>query len=328
MLKLKYLFDNRDLCKMILENWDYDPSSLDLLDYYRISSNAVYPFKYDEKVRILRFSPCSEKDKSNIIGELEFIRYLDSKGYPALHTIKSKDNKELLEVHTPWGDYFAVVFDRVAGIQLDEADYNFDICRKHGRYLGRLHKLSSEYKPLKPMRHSYEDVLTWAERELLIFNNEDLALKEVKLLKEFFSSLHKDDRCFGLVHYDFELDNIFYDEAFDTLNVIDFDDAMYHWYVMDVCQALDSVMNDGYCADFSSMKDCFIEGYREEFDISDDMLSYMPIFRRFANLYGYVRILISSAEVWDNEPSWLVELRNDLALIKNQRSKQFGNSIL
>ena len=27
MLKLKNLFDNRDLAKMILENWEYDPSS-------------------------------------------------------------------------------------------------------------------------------------------------------------------------------------------------------------------------------------------------------------------------------------------------------------
>lgn len=46
MLKLKYLFDNRDLAKMILENWDYDESSLKMFDYFRISSNAVYPFQY------------------------------------------------------------------------------------------------------------------------------------------------------------------------------------------------------------------------------------------------------------------------------------------
>ncbi|KNY29615.1 phosphotransferase enzyme family protein [Pseudobacteroides cellulosolvens] len=221
---------------MVLENWEYDPSSLDLLNYYRISSNAVYPFMYNGQVRILRFCPCNEKDKSNIIGELEFIRYLYSKGYPALHTVKSKNNQELLQVHTPWGDYFAFVFERVAGIQLGETDYTCDICRKHGKYLGRLHKLSSEYKPPNTMRHSYEDVLIWAERELLNFN-------------------------------------IFYDNTADTLNIIDFDDAMYHWYIMDICQALDSIMNDGCCADFSSMNACFFEGYREEFDVSDDIVA-------------------------------------------------------
>ena len=75
MLKLKYLFDNKDLAMMILGNWEYDPSSIDMLKYYRISSNAIYPFKNEGKVRFLRFAPCDEKDKNNIIAELEFITY-------------------------------------------------------------------------------------------------------------------------------------------------------------------------------------------------------------------------------------------------------------
>lgn len=45
MLKLKYLFQHHDLAEMILKNWNYDPESLDMFQYYRISSNAVYPFR-------------------------------------------------------------------------------------------------------------------------------------------------------------------------------------------------------------------------------------------------------------------------------------------
>lgn len=45
MLKYKYLFDNRDPAEMLLKNWAYDPDSLDLFKQYRISSNAVYPFR-------------------------------------------------------------------------------------------------------------------------------------------------------------------------------------------------------------------------------------------------------------------------------------------
>lgn len=76
MLKLKHLFDNRDLAKMILDNWQYDPSSTDMFEYFRISSNAVYPFRNKGKVKLLRFAPCAEKSKDNLIAELEFIRYL------------------------------------------------------------------------------------------------------------------------------------------------------------------------------------------------------------------------------------------------------------
>lgn len=64
MLKLKYLFQNKDLAEMILKNWSYDPESLDMFQYYRISSNAVYPFRDQGEVRLLRFAPVEEKIKS------------------------------------------------------------------------------------------------------------------------------------------------------------------------------------------------------------------------------------------------------------------------
>lgn len=325
---MKYLFDNRDLAEMLVKNWEYDPLSLDMFNYYRISSNAIYPFKCNGKTRLLRFSPVEEKIKSNLISELDFIRYLRSNGYPALCTVASKHNQELLEISTPWGNYFAVAFERVAGVKLEETDYNYDICRKHGKYLGKLHKLSSVYKPDTRSRWSYEDVLRWIEKVLSNFENEVKAMQEVKELRSYLTKLPQNHKTFGLIHYDFELDNIFYDQTTDTLSIIDFDDAMYHWYAMDIEQALDSIMNEISCDNYFVMKDIFIEGYREEFYVSDEMLSYMPIFRRFANLYGYVRILLSSSEVWDNEPKWLVDLRDKLTLAMNQRSKSFGIKIV
>lgn len=328
MLKLKYLFDNRNLAEMLVKNWEYDTLSLDMFNYYRISSNAVYPFKCNGKTRLLRFSPVEEKNKSNLISELNFIRYLRSRGYPALSTVASKNNQEFLEVSTPWGDYFAVVFERVAGVQLGEIDYNHDICRKHGKSLGKLHKLSSEYKPETRLHWTYEDVLQWIEKEVSNFENEVNAIQEVKELRSYLSKLPKNYETFGLIHYDFELDNIFYDQNTDVLGIIDFDDAMYHWYAMDIEQALDSIMSEISCDNYFEMKDIFIEGYREEFYISDEMLSYMHIFRRFANLYGYVRILLSSSEVWDNEPEWLVDLRDKLTFAMNKRSKLFGVKIV
>lgn len=328
MLKLRYLFDNRDLAEMILKNWKYDPSSINMLNYFRISSNAIYPFEYEGKMRFLRFAPCAEKDKSNILGELDFIRYLKQRGYPVLCTVPSKDNRELLEVNTPWGEYFAVVFESVAGVRLDQTDYSYDMCKKHGKALGRLHRLSSEYKPSKALRWSHNDVLSWIEKGLSHFHDEDSARQEEKLLKEFFSKLPRNDQIYGMVHYDFELDNIFFDQSTDTLNVIDFDDSMYHWYAMDIEQALDNIAEEISCEDFSLMRNCFIKGYREEFSISDEMLSYLPVFRRFADLYGYVRVLIATKEVWNNEPEWMMNVRRHLAGLMEDRSRHFGQPMI
>ncbi len=40
------------------------------------------------------------------------------------------------------------------------------------------------------------------------------------------------------------MDNVFYDEQSDTFNPIDFDDAVYHWFIMDVEQSLNNLRED------------------------------------------------------------------------------------
>jgi Ser/Thr protein kinase RdoA (MazF antagonist) len=323
MLKLKYLFDNRDLAKMLLGYWEYDEDSLEMLNYYRISANAIYPFKCKGKTRLLRFAPVTEKENSNVLAELEFIRYLNSNGYPALRTVLSKDSEELVIAQTPWGEYFATTFDRVSGVQIGDTEYKDSIMFEFGKTLGRLHMLSSAYNPVN-MYWSYEDVLKWVRNTLLEHKNQEFALEEVSLLQVYFSKLSKTSEIYGLVHYDFEMDNVFYDEKTDTCNVIDFDDAMYHWYAMDIEQSLDSIKQEIEPAKHEEAGKWFIKGYRSEYSVTDDILSLLPAFRRFANLYGYTRILRASAEEWKVEPKWLVDLRTKLNNSMKVRSANFG----
>lgn len=327
MMKLKYLFSNEDLAEMILKNWKHDKDDIDMFKYYRISANAIYPFKVKGEIQFLRFAPKSEKKNINILAELDFIHYLKSKQYGVLEPVKSKDNKELIEVETPWGKYLATVFKRVKGEQINKTDFNDDIIFTYGKALGKLHQLSSGYLPNIDQRWSCEEVLQWISDILMNYPEEKLALQEAKKIQNFYSTLPMTKDNFGLVHYDFECDNVFFDKASKTCNVIDFDDAMYHWYVMDITQALESlkeyIPNDKY----QDKKQCFIDGYNTEYNISDDMMSIMPIFRRFANLYGYTRVLRSIDDKWDNEPQWMEKLRIDLSQTNESDSSFFGDEI-
>ncbi|QOV11448.1 phosphotransferase enzyme family protein [Viridibacillus arvi] len=327
MLKLKYLFDNSDLAEMILGNWEFDQESIDLFKYYRVSSNAIYPFQAQGKTQFLRFSPKAEKYRENILAELDFISYLRSEQYGVLEIVVSKNGEELVEVQTPWGEYFASVFKRVAGVQLNKTDLNDIIIFNHGKALGKLHQLSSEYKPINNKRWSYSDVLNWIHNILIDIPNETLALMETKLLQDYFDSIPITKNNFGLIHYDFEFDNVFFDEESQSCNVIDFDDAMYHWFVMDIEQALDSLQDCISAEMFQQKKQCFMDGYRTEYELSDDMMSLLPACRRFANLYGYVRILRSVEKRWENEPEWLVSLREKLIKAMKNKSSSFGMEI-
>lgn len=327
MLKLKFLFNNVDLAEMLLENWEFDKESLDMFEYFRISSNAIYPFQAQGKTQFLRFSPKIEKCRENILAELDFISYLHTKHYGVLETVVSKNGKELIEVQTPWGEYFASVFKCVEGVQINETDLSDVVIFSYGKALGKLHQLSSEYRPNNNKRWSYKDVFNWIHNVLINFPHEKSALMETKLLHDYFDSIPMTKSNFGLIHYDFEFDNVFYDEETETCNVIDFDDSMYHWYVMDIKQALDSLQDCIQPEMLEQKKQCFLDGYRTEFEISDDMMSLIPACRRFANLYGYVRTLRSLEEKWDHEPQWLVGLREDLIESMEEESLCFGKEI-
>lgn len=312
MLKFKYLFDNRELANMILNYWEYDHDDPNLLKYYRISSNAIYWCKNKGNTFFLRFAPAEEKSKEKILAELEFLKYLKNSGYSSAETILSKAGNELETVNTPWGKYYASAFKKASGTQLERIHLTNDIVFGFGKALGKLHKLSSEFNPVNNKRGDWKESFDWMEDILSAFPDETAAKNEISLLRNYFSKLPATKDNFGLVHYDFELDNVFYDEVSKTYTAIDFDDSMYHWYALDIEQSLDSLKEEIQEDQIEPLTNDFIKGYLSEYDISDEMLKMLPVFRRYIDLYNYVRILYSSEEKWDNEPDWLVELRGKL----------------
>lgn len=329
MMKLRYLFHNEALARMLLENWEYDRNSTDLFENYRISANALYPFRNEGETYFLRFCPASEKPKENILAELEFIGYLRSYNYGALVPVRSKSGEELVVKSTPWGEYYASVFIRVPGNPLSETPLEDEIVLAHGAALGRLHKLSCKYGAPQYKRWSHRDVFEWIEATLCETCIEENAFTELGLLRRFFSEIPCNSKNYGLVHYDFELDNVFYDPFTRRISVIDFDDAMYHWYAIDVEQALDSLKSETDLPEeeFHQKAALFLEGYRSQFELNEEMLPAMPALRRFVNLYGYTRIVRSIQEVWENEPEWLVRLREKLQRALERKSAMFGKSL-
>lgn len=325
MLKLKFLFDNPDLAHMLLKNWDYDESSLDMFRSYRISANAIYPFTRNKEIHLLRFCPTSEKIKDNLIAELEFVAYLGNNGYPALESVPSKTGEELVHTSTPWGEYFASAFKRVNGTQLSDLPLENDLLFAYGSALGQLHKLSSQYTAPVTKRWTHTEVLAWVEKILTSISTEAAALEELEYLREKFSQLPVNAENYGLIHYDFELDNVFYDPQTKSCSVIDFDDAMYHWFVMDVEQALDSLKGEVAESEFEQKKILFLEGYKTRFVIDNGLFESRVLFRRFANLYDYARVRRAIEERWENEPDWLIQLRQKLNGALQRRSAYFGS---
>ena len=315
MLKLKYLFENYDLARVALNNWNYDESETDnMLKKFRISSNAIYPFCQQESVCFLRLAPSDEKLEQNILGEMEFITYLVEKGFPSLRPLKTKSGELFLRIPTQWGEYFATAFKAVKGTQIEKTDYSNTIMFEYGKALGRLHALSSDFVP-KIRKWSHIDVLLWIQTALQEYNAKNYVFTELAAVTTELEKLPICNNNYGLVHYDFEPDNVFYDSDANLCAVIDFDDSMYHWYALDIAQVFDSLSSELNGEVLDAAKAEFIKGYHIERNYDNEIKNALPLMQRFINLYTYARLIRCVEEKFDNEPDWLITLRKKLANI-------------
>lgn len=328
MLKLKYLFDNRDLAVMLLENWEFDKNDLEMLNYYRISGNAIYPYKYNGEIYFLRFTPFDKNTENEINEEIKFIQYLKRKELNVLEPIISKNGSFLLNKNTPWGNYLVCSFKRVNGDRLDGfnsdgIDYTDELIIGYGKMLGKLHKYSNQYEKTSK-KNCFEKI---EEMEIYIKNKLDkkeIVKRELKKVKKILKTINQNKQNFGLIHGDYELDNVFYDKNNKQYSIIDFGSCIKSFYAMDIEISLNNLKEELPQNDFEKIKALFIKGYNEEYIISDEEIKLFSEFRRFENLRKYIELNISLEETWDNEPMWILELRENL----NKYIKELENNFI
>ena len=318
MLKLKYLFENFELAKNCIQNYDHDPDSLnETLGWFRISSNAVYPFRQGARLCFLRLCPAAEKPIEDVESEVAVIAWLRAQGFAAMEPVSMKDGRLSGLFSTPWGDFVVSCFGQVPGQSLENCPATPALIEGYGRCLGQLHSLL-ERCPHGKNRQDYRGLLAQAEKRLEQYGAPASVREAAQQLIARLEQLPTSPASYGLVHYDFEPDNVFYDSQSGQFSVIDFDDMIHCWYGLDVVRALDGLSDVGGDTDMPCVQlDCdpaalFLQGYRSVRPFSQAEEAMLPLMRRLVQLAEYANLLyVLDADV-PNPPEWMVHLRSVL----------------
>lgn len=327
MLQLKHLNDNRALATTLLDHWDWDQGRPEALERFRISANAVYPFfSSDGALRFLRFAPVEEKAPTETQAELAFLRWLAEGGVAVALPVPARDGRTLVVADTPWGRYAAGVFAGAPGTRMDWLPDCSPLIEGYGRALGRLHRRSAAL-PAPAGRPDWRQRLAWCEAVLRAHPCPAEALREVALLREWLAVLPATPNVYGMIHGDYELDNVLYDEDTGVYTAIDFDDCTVHWYEMDVCQTLDNLAEELPEEQQAAAAAAFLAGYQAEWPLADGWEGRQAGFRRYGALLDYARIVHSLAGTPDGRPDWMVELISHLKEMKEERASAFGQPL-
>lgn len=312
------------IAQRLIQFWEYDEGTLEL---WRASSNFVYAFERNQVQYFLRFSFEQDKNIEQLKAELEYMQYLHLNGFPSVTTIKSISGELIETLMTPEGTYNAVVFSAANGINLDSATITEKQMEEWGKSLGSLHCLSKKFEPESERRNSWLDTVQFMESVFQKHPTEHIALDELGRVTTWLQSIPTGNDVYGLIHYDFQLDNIFFEENKNhSFNVIDFDDAMYHWYALDIVTALDDFINDDN-PHSKLLIQSFLNGYRSKTVLENDIVAQFPQYQRYANLYKFSKLLRSlDYEEINETPPWFDELKVKLVRVTDDLRKTFQKS--
>ena len=129
---------------------------------------------------------------------------------------------------------------------------------------------------------------------------------ELERVRSSVGSLPRDESSFGLIHGDFQLDNLFWN---GELRAIDFDDCCYHWYLADVALALDDVSMD------AGTLHPFLDSYGDARAVGEEPVGALALFRRAGELVRYAQVRRAlDISPGPGHPQWLRELTDKLRL--------------
>jgi Ser/Thr protein kinase RdoA (MazF antagonist) len=294
------------LAEDILERWGYDEGSVFC---FRASANFIFVFKKEGRRYFLRFNDCCERDLETIEAEVEILNYLRNKPLRIAFPVKSLNDKYIEAVDTEVGTFYAVVFEGLEGNQYEFEELDEQYFSIWGSALGKLHHTLKDIpEHYRHSRSSWKDHLAFVKE--MIPDQETSAKQELKKIMSWTEGLPVTKENYGLVHYDFELDNLRWDNR--SFGILDFDDCSNHWFVADIAFALRDLFEENVDLEHPLFQE-FMKGYKKETEIDMILLKNLSWFLRMRNLLSFVTLLrtVDIPESQDH-PEWLKGLRKKL----------------
>jgi Ser/Thr protein kinase RdoA (MazF antagonist) len=296
---------NSPVARHLLTLWEHDPDSV---RFFRSSANFVFRFHAHRQPHFLRFSEATERSRAAIEEEMTLLDAVSAAGVVVPVPIPSALGRVAETVDTPWGQFHAVVFPALEGMQLEVDGLDTTGLRSWGRALGHLHAVIGVLQQRRA-RPSWRDLLSALQWYLPA--DSPALQSEYRYLANWLGDLPMTPETYGIIHGDFELDNLIWRDG--AAGILDFDDSAIMWYVADVVFAV----RDLFTADMDlgdQRFQAFVGGYRESRPLSEESLAQAPVFLRFARLWQYARLCRALDLVPDpTQPPWLMALHDKLA---------------
>lgn len=223
--------DVRNICRFYTTN----TISFELMG---VSHNTVYKI-LDEKPFILRVTSTEHRTKKELLGEMDFLFFLSSKGMDVNRPMPSLKNEMVTDCQIGGETYHITAFTFVEGRHWTDRTDDLERLEQIGKALGRLHSCARQYVPGAGVtrRRSYNDSQHIRKAPALLAGYDPGLCQCFHVFLKQLESLPQSRETFGLTHGDFLFSNYHITEN-SRVWIFDFDECEYNWYISDIAVCL------------------------------------------------------------------------------------------
>lgn len=272
--------------------------------------NFVYQVEDSNQSLIIRFVHSNHRTLLEVLAEIEFIDYLSHHGASVSTVIHSKNDKIVEQIQIDKAQYFSVsVFEKAPGNCVQDVDKTPDFWEMFGSEVGRLHRLTKNFKPKHKRNHWYEEKIDeMADRTLEEDDKEVLELYTELKQRMMSLPIYRDN--YGLIHTDLHFHNMYYQD--NQLTFFDFDDSSYMYFISDIAIVIyysfqhlvvgeHKVSKEEYNRRVQAVFAPFMKGYYKENHLAKKDLLALNDFIRFRAALLYIVLVASGFKHHEDE---------------------------
>jgi Ser/Thr protein kinase RdoA (MazF antagonist) len=278
-----------EVARLAISHFDFSPDVQ--LRMINLSENATYLVEDAATARdgVLRVHRENYHRADSIHSELLWLDALrEDAGVRTPAVLPARDGRRVVTLQHGGTERHAVLFEMMGGIEPDETAVGQADFRTLGALTARLHQHGRSWqRPPGFTRFAWdwEHTLGAAPRwgrwqDGIGIGDEERALlsRLVALVESRLRAFGDGSDRFGLVHADLRLANLLVDG--EHVNVIDFDDSGFSWFLYDFGSAVSFMEDDPRLGEWQA---AWVDGYRGVADLSaeeEEMLATFVMLRR------------------------------------------------
>jgi len=272
--------------------WGYPPGSA---LFWRSSARHVFVIRDVDTAGgpdFLRFVPAGQSPHADVEACAVLMERLADRGLGCARVLESTAGRLVETLDTGIGQMHATVVAGAPGVRLDSDDLTADQARAWGAALARVHREGSAAAEALALT----DGGARTEQALTLLSGDERVTEAVHAVRSHLQDLARTPDTYGLIHGDFELDNLAWTD--DGATAYDWDEAERSWFAADIAYAVrDLVTEPRSLVDRPiPLLDAFLTGYRAEGPLTQVDRAQLVLFTVVNALRSLSRLLPVLAE--------------------------------